>query len=141
MEPAPDEHLIPDMPAPLPIQKASVNDAGCWISGANWGWQGTGRVVQIAVGLGWPITADDVVTLDQYMSDTFDPDSSVPEAMDDMHRDAESWLTDNVAPEGYSFGWVEGDFCLASDASWCAWSGDPQCFCTVPHDENGEPVS
>lgn len=139
-EPAPDEHLIPAIEPVSPIVVASVDDAGCWIDEANWGWRGIGRMVQIAVGCGWPITEDDAATLDLFLGDEpYDPTLSVPEAMDDMARDAESWLTDHVAPEGYSFGWHDGSFYLGSDGWWCAGSGD-QCYCTTPHDEEGQPL-
>jgi hypothetical protein len=32
--------------------------------------------------------------------------------------EVEDWLNDNVAPEGYSFGWHEGEFFLWSEKQW-----------------------
>lgn len=136
-QPAPDEHLIPAMPAPLPIRKAQPTDAGCWVDG-HWGWRGIGRVAEIAVGCGWPITAEDAETLAQYMSDDPCADDCA-QAMHEIADDAEDWLTDNVAPDGYSFGWHDGEFFLWPDGGWCVAARDG-CYCVTPHDDNGDPL-
>jgi hypothetical protein len=36
----------------------------------------------------------------------------------DGAEDAEQWLNDFAAPDGYSFGWHEGEFFLWSDEQW-----------------------
>ena len=40
------------------------------------------------------------------------------EILFDAAEQVETWLNDQVAPEGYSFGWSDGEFMLWSDASW-----------------------
>jgi len=58
-----------------------------------------------------PLDDDDVATTCTVKVD-------VPEAVVDMADDAENWLNDNVAPEGYAFGWHDGEFFLWTDADW-----------------------
>ncbi len=36
----------------------------------------------------------------------------------DAADEAEVWLNATVAPEGYSFGWSDGEFFLWSDQDW-----------------------
>jgi hypothetical protein len=40
------------------------------------------------------------------------------EILSDGSDVAENWLNENVAPEGYSFGWHEGEFFLWSTETW-----------------------
>jgi hypothetical protein len=101
--------------------KADPADAGCWIDG-HWGQYGPACLVDIAVTHGWTDPTDDVAkrhlaeaghveTLDPITPDEF-------EALMDASNDAEAWLNDNVAPEGFAFGWHDGEFFLWDTDTW-----------------------
>ena len=99
-------------------------DAGCWVDGHT-GQYGIARMILIAEGLGYvdeaarmPFATLDCVSLARrhyYGSDISD------EEVENMHQaadDVESWLNANAAPDGYSFGWHDGEFFLQSDEWW-----------------------
>ena len=113
------------------LTKAESNDAGCWIDG-HWGQYGVARMVDIAVSLGYGDPADpkctdsDIYTKHyaQWHLDSMGPSNSLG-LDDDMHEQlmwsadrVEQWLNENVAPEGFSFGWHDGEFFLWSTESW-----------------------
>lgn len=135
--PAPGEDKALRAAPVWPVKKATPADAGCWLDEANHGWRIECAMISIAVERGWPITAEDQAVVDRYGSGegTHDDGDYVREVADD----ALSWLSDEVAPEGYSFGWHEGNLLLGSMAQWCAWEGY-QCYCTDPHDKEGNPL-
>lgn len=83
----------------------SEDDAGCWVDG-HWGWKAPLRVIQIAYDFGYSGLMFDVENLDD---------------MWDAAEEAEDWLNENIAPEGYSFGWFDGEFFLWS---WDEWDYD-----------------
>ena len=96
-------------------------DAGCWIDGT-WDAYGDARLVDIAHNLGY----DDALIVDiaQRKLATMGP-LSTPEVSDEDEEllseaadKVAAWLNDNVAPQGYSFGWYEGEFFLQSEAWW-----------------------
>ena len=129
--PAPGEELLP---APLPpVTKATADNAGCWVDGAR-GWAAPIHMVDIAVERGWPITDEDQEILDLVKDRRGDCDR---ETWQELCDDVESWLNDHVAPEGFSFGWHDGDFVLWTLASWCEVSGD-KCCCVEPHPLAGD---
>ena len=137
-DPIPHAELLP---APLAeITRATTANAGCWVDG-HWGWKGIGRVIEIAVERGWPITREDADDLAVYMFGNYatDDDEGRCDRVAEAADDAERWLTDNVAPPEHSFGWHDGEFYLWSDARWCA-NGDDRCDCVTPHDDEGEPL-
>jgi hypothetical protein len=107
-------------PDARPVVKATPDQAGCWLDGAM-GWHNSYRVVDVAVARGWPITVEDAATADRYQASGGTTDYEV---IDDMVRDATDWLTDNVAPDGYTFEWVDGDLVLWSEEASCEASGD-----------------
>lgn len=121
-EPAPNEPELVDSP----VVRATARDAGCWVDGHH-GWRGIGVAVEAAIARGWPITSEDRDSLDRYMSGDV-----LGGPINEIADDAEAWLTDNVAPDGYSFGWHDGEFFLLSDAQWCDAAGDV-CMCVEPH--------
>lgn len=85
------------------MEKLTSADAGCWIDG-HYGIYATERVLSIAKDLDWPVSGDiDINDVDQLFDAT-------DEAVD--------WMNKNVAPEGFSFGWHDGEFFLWSDEEW-----------------------
>ena len=102
--------------------RATHEDAGCWVDG-HWGQYGVARMVELAEDYGY----DDAEVIDiaaRHLSECSHPGTDA-NLTDDEHEilfDAvdrvETWLNDQVAPEGYSFGWSDGEFMLWSDASW-----------------------
>lgn len=105
------------------IIKAGPNHAGCWVDG-HWGVYGVTRVIDIATGHGWDgVTATHQEAIDCYSGDRDTCEGAVygcgcPGIVVDLADGAEQWLNDNCAPDGYSFGWHDGEFFLWSDESW-----------------------
>lgn len=109
------------------ITKVTADQAGCWLEGSR-GWYASSALVRIAESLGMPLDDDDNALLDAYNSgDTGDITLSTGEVTDPfecvagqggMADMAETWLNDNVAPDGYYFGWHDGEFFLWSFAQW-----------------------
>lgn len=91
------------------------SDAGIWISGHH-GWHAHHFMIEYAVDLGYPITEDDRKIVDTYRAgqDNGNDCDRLFEIMDE----AEQWLNENVVPEGYSFGWSDGEWFLASEEWW-----------------------
>jgi hypothetical protein len=113
-----------------PITVASPSDAGCWIDG-HWGQYGIARMIEIAAGLGYvdpatspPFAQADIVEIaTRKMAACARP--GVEDISDDEEEqlswtadDVEAWMNDNCAPEGFSFGWFDGEFFLWSDTQW-----------------------
>lgn len=88
--------------------KASPNEAGCWISGSL-GIYAIQELITIAAIHGY-------ITSESYKNNK-DKDSEVEMWEAD---EAEDWLNDNVAPEGYQFGWADGEFFLMPYMWWMA---------------------
>lgn len=127
-EPVPNAHLIP--PA-RPVQNIPLDQAedaaGCWWSGAH-GIYIAKYLVQEALDRGW--VDDDDLTVrelaDDYPNLTEEQHAIWPEIVDD----AERWLNEAVAPEGYSFGWHDGEFFFQPDYWWC--EGEEGGYCDDP---------
>lgn len=77
-------------------------DAGCWVDG-HWGQFGSSRVIQIAHEFGWQ----------DYL--VVHPDD---EFIHDYADKAEEWMNNNVAPDGHSFGWYDGEWFLWPYSTW-----------------------
>lgn len=99
----------------------SVIETGCYVDG-HWGHYAGAHMIMRATEFGY--SDDDVIALAQKKLATMFPTNG-PELADDEHEvlsdmvdEAESWLNDNAAPEGYSFGWWEGEFYLWSTEDW-----------------------
>lgn len=142
MDEVPYATLLPK--PPVTPERVTADRAGCWADGANWGWRLSRRAVEIAIAAGWPVSEDDRAWLDKFdhadANDCWDEQAGdASEAVTEMADDAVDWLTDNVAPLGYSFEFFDGDLMLWSDAASCAASGDV-CQCTTPHDDEGNPI-
>lgn len=102
-------------------------DTGCWIDG-HWGWRGSLRVIEIAEGFGFDqkITADDRKAIEAFENndEVFFPENSAGADPAEwvighggLADDAEAFLN-RLTPEGWSFGWFEGEFFLWSQADW-----------------------
>jgi len=103
------------------ITRAAPDDAGCWIDG-HWGQYGAARLVNIAIDHGF---------VDPYASDLASRHlaaaglSAAPDLTDDEFEQlmyvsdvAEVWMDEYVAPAGFSFGWLDGEFFLQSEEWW-----------------------
>lgn len=86
-------------------------DAGCWIAGHE-GWRSVATVVRIAVRYGMELPDADMVELD-----TFEAGDSTTDTVFDMSDEAETYLN-TVTPNGFSFGWHDGEFFLMADEWW-----------------------
>jgi hypothetical protein len=105
--------------------KASPTDAGCWIDG-HWGQYSVARMVDIAMAHGY--RDEEVTGLAARMLAHMGPNmgrTDIADLTDDEHEslswaadEVEQWLNDNVAPEGYSFGWHDGEFFLQPEQWW-----------------------
>ena len=107
--------------------KATADEAGCWLEGSR-GWYAKATLVRIASARGMPLSEDDYALLDAYESgyiseitlstgERVDPVECVAGQVG-MAEEAKSWLNDNVAPDGYYFGWHDGEFFLQSLDWW-----------------------
>lgn len=101
--------------------KLTPEDAGCWIDG-HWGQYATAHMVLRASELGY---ADaEVIELanrklgSMYPAPGPDLADEEEESLYDASDEVEQWLNENVTPEGYSFGWHDGEFFLWSDEEW-----------------------
>lgn len=111
--------------------KADPTDAGCWIDG-HWGQYGQARLVEIAndLGLDHPTAEFDgsarlveiarkhLASMGPFNPDSPDLDDDEYEYLFDSTDAVEGWLNDNIAPEGFSFGWHDGEFFLWSTETW-----------------------
>jgi hypothetical protein len=111
------------------IPKVTEAEAGCWLDGANWGWTGPARVVELAQFYGMPDeTGDDNAILAAFKEsadrvtmangDVLEDPAGLVCDQGELGDQAEEWLNENVAPEGYSFGWHNGDFFLMCSEWW-----------------------
>jgi len=106
------------------MERASSSDAGCWIDG-HWGQYAVARMVDIAndYGFGKGGDRDDVELVDIALRHlaSIGPSSSEDitddeyETLSQSADDVEQWLTDNVAPTGYYFTWIDGEMFLTDD--------------------------
>lgn len=100
------------------ITRASASDAGCWIDG-HWGQYGPARMITMAAENGYK--GDVVAVAERHMDECNHPgkDNRITgddyEALGSAMDEVESWLNANVAPEGFLFGWFDGEFFLSAD--------------------------
>lgn len=80
----------------------TAEDYGCWIDGHE-GQYAPIILVEIAMEFGFDPGSYDVNNIDDVMY---------------VSEEAEDYLNENVAPDGYSFGWFDGEFFLWSFAMW-----------------------
>lgn len=88
-------------------------EPGCIIDGHH-GWHAHAMMVDYAASMGCPLTAEDLVFLYHYRRGETLP--SGEETADYVLNQGglmdvcEDWLNENIATEGFSFGWNDGDF-------------------------------
>lgn len=100
------------------ITKAAASDAGCWIDG-HWGIYGAVRLVAIATTHGRPMSDEDTKFVDAWHNAISSIDDvDVTDAVREIADEAETWMNENIAPDGYSFGWHDGEFFLQSSEWW-----------------------
>ena len=106
---------------PQNIIKATPEDAGCYVDG-HWGQYAVAHMVSRAEEFGYA-DADVTELADRHIA-SMGPSGAESltddeyEILSDASDDVENWLNENIAPEGYSFGWFEGEFYLWSDKLW-----------------------
>ena len=99
------------MDEPRPIVKATPDDVGCWVDGAR-GWHALARMVEIADFYGFSLSDEDRETVEKYYAGD---EVTTLEEVHEIADEAATWLNENLAPDGYTFLWVDGDFCLIDD--------------------------
>lgn len=98
---------------------------GCWLEGHR-GWSASGELVNIAHHHGMPLDAYDreVVTAylrgDETITIDFQEHDVTGLVVDqgELADQAEAYLNEHVAPEGWQFGWHDGEFFLMPDEWW-----------------------
>lgn len=110
------------------IARATPADVGCYVDG-HWGQFGSAHLIERATEFGY----DDQQAIelarrhlamigpgggrnDEPERDALDENEH--EALIEAASDVEDWLNEHVAPEGYQFGWYEGEFFLWSNLEW-----------------------
>lgn len=84
-------------------------DAGCWVDG-HWGQYGSSRVIKLAQEFGWDVyIAPPVLDIEEDWESEF---------IYDLADKAEQWMNDNIAPDGHSFGWYDGEWFLWPYSTW-----------------------
>lgn len=127
-EPVPGENTIPpqdEIDRLTPEQAAQV--VGCWWEGHQGHYIGK-YVVEEALGRGWH--AEDESTIREMVEVYPNLTNDQYVIWDEVVNDAEQWLNDAVAPEGYSFGWHDGEFFFQPDYWWC--EGEEGGYCDDP---------
>lgn len=103
------------------IVKATPADAGCYVDG-HWGQYATAHMIERATEFGFTdAEAEDLAArklVEMFPTNGPTLSDNEHEYLTDAADDAEAWLNEHVAPEGYSFGWYEGEFHLQSEAWW-----------------------
>lgn len=103
------------------VTRALPTDAGCYVDGT-WGHYTTARMIEIARTFGYADAAD--IDLAERKLAAMMPSMAPQLSLDDEEKlsDAadrtEQWFNDNVAPDGYYFGWYEGEFFLQNEEWW-----------------------
>lgn len=86
--------------------------AGC-IVGGSYGQYASLEVINLAIASGW--VDEDAQRLVEAEDEMLE---MLREYENEIADDAEAWMNENVAPEGYSFGWHDGEFFLWSIEDW-----------------------
>lgn len=97
-----------------------TGETGCLIGGHH-GWRGTVEVIHIARAYGFTLEDEDQELIDRVDANNRMMDATADEWWDaivPMSDDAEEYLNEHIAPEGYQFGWYDGEFYLSSDEQW-----------------------
>jgi hypothetical protein len=101
--------------------KVDKSAAGCWIDG-HWGQYAMSYAILIASEHGYE--GEVVEVAERHMDECYHPgtDNGISpdehEWVSDSSDAIDAWMTENVAPEGYSFGWYDGEWFLMSSDEW-----------------------
>lgn len=110
--------------------RAAASSAGTWLQLARFGPRAHGDVVMLARRCGFHVGHTDRRVLAAYIAgatkipDPLNDKRTITDVVDRVMGDGGlveksiKWLNENKAPEGYSFGWYEGDFMLWSAEEW-----------------------
>lgn len=101
----------------LMTPKEAEAQAGCWIAGHR-GMYGVTDLINTARRRGFDVSDDDSLAIERYTSSTEVAHESDGDTVLWLADKAEGYLNDEVAPEGWSFGWADGEFFLRSAADW-----------------------
>lgn len=99
----------------------TVIETGCYVDG-HWGHYAGAHMIMRATEFGY--SDEQAIELAQRRLNEMFPhdgpglDDDEYEVFSDCIDDAEAWLNDHAAPEGYSFGWFDGEFYLWSNEDW-----------------------
>lgn len=111
----------PEIEPARPLIKAEPKDAGCYVD-SHWGQYATAHMIERATEFGF--TNPELEDIAARHLASIGP-SDAPGITDDEHEilsgasdEAENWLNENAAPDGYSFGWWEGEFYLWPTETW-----------------------
>lgn len=128
---------------PRMTEEEARKQHGCWLEGSR-GWRASGLLVRMAGNWGMPLDDDDHAIVTAYLNGSeVDKDLtlstgeevSVGGAVIDqggLADQAEEYLNTEVAPEGWAFGWRDGEFFLGPDHEWHdeePVEGCPECGC------------
>jgi hypothetical protein len=119
---------------PREISKAAPSDAGCYVDG-HWGQYATAHMIERATEFGYTDAEAEFLAhrhlhtcgkstspAGMYLTDT------EHEVLHECAGDAEEWLNSHAAPEGYSFGWHDGEFFLRQDDCGAADIDGDRCW-------------
>lgn len=98
------------------IVRATPADAGCYVDGS-WGQFGNAHLIYRAIEFGY----DNQQAIDlamRHLATIGGLGEGEFEALIDLADDAERWLNEHAAPQGYQFGWYDGEFFLWSELDW-----------------------
>ena len=101
-------------------------EPGCYIDG-HYGWRSIYYQIELARQSGFPVDENYKAVSEAFLEGETEillpgpPDEPMSDVMQYMVEEsdrAEEWLNDFEAPDGYSFGWYDGEFYLWDTASW-----------------------
>ena len=101
-------------------EKATPDEAGCYVDGS-WGQYGIAHMIFRAKEFGYD--DEEAIALASKHLDSMHGHNeglSTDEywLLGDYTNEAEAWLNENAAPEGFYFGWLDGEFFLQSEEWW-----------------------
>lgn len=100
---------------PVEVQRISPDAAGCWIDDRI-GHYISAEVILTAAAYGWKDEAA-INAAERYNGNDPD-DEDLPQYVYCAAEDAVEWMNENVAPEGYMFGFHDGGFYMMTPDWW-----------------------
>lgn len=109
----------------IEMADGTVVETGCWIAGHH-GWRANLEVVAIAEAFGFVVEGADQTMLAHYANDTYEadlPDGTTVDVADwiigigGLVDQATDYLN-TLVPDGYRFGWYDGEFFLWPLTEW-----------------------